>query len=210
MPCLLSPLPRRFACGRASLRASVCAPPPAAPAADGSPPWPVGIEKSGSGGPAVRTRKYFFAFVEFGEVDDEAAAEAAAHRRRGDQLELVGVLRIELEDGARAAAQALVQRLEEAEEPLARHVLALVGVAQPLHRRDRDGAVEDALAERHAAAHVAVHEVAADAAPLRDAQHVERDVEADPLVPRLLERLAAEPGAAADVEQQARAGPAAA
>lgn len=34
MPCRLSPLPRRFACGRASLRASVGAPPPAAPAAD--------------------------------------------------------------------------------------------------------------------------------------------------------------------------------
>ena len=47
-----------------------------------------------------------------------------------------------------------------------------------------------------------VADVALALAP--DLEHVARDVAADPHVPRLLERLAAEPGAAADVEQQAR------
>eukprot|EP00882_Tetradesmus_deserticola_P027968 GHRQ01031120.1.p1 GENE.GHRQ01031120.1~~GHRQ01031120.1.p1 ORF type:complete len:112 (+),score=16.29 GHRQ01031120.1:753-1088(+) len=59
-----------------------------------------------------------------------------------------------LQDCARPACQAPVQALKERLEPLARLVAAAVGVAQPLHRADADGAVEAALPQRHALAHV--------------------------------------------------------
>mmetsp|Transcript_43880 Transcript_43880/g.115999 ORF Transcript_43880/g.115999 Transcript_43880/m.115999 type:complete len:278 (+) Transcript_43880:99-932(+) len=137
------------------------------------------------------------------EVDDEAAAKAGAHRARGDQLKLLGILRVELERRACAAPQALVQRLEEAMQPHPWIVLVAVRIAEPLHGGDGDGAVEDSLPERHAQTHVLVHKIALYLAPLRHAEHVAADVHAHPSVPVLFECFATQPGAAAHVEQQA-------
>ena len=49
-----------------------------------------------------------------------------------------------------------------------------------------------------------MHQVALDLTLLRDIEHVAADVDADPLVSVLFERLATKPGAAPDVEDHAR------
>ena len=49
-----------------------------------------------------------------------------------------------------------------------------------------------------------MHQVALDLTLLRDIEHVAADVDADPLVTVLLERLATQPGAAPNVEDHAR------
>ena len=113
-------------------------------------------------------------------------------------------LRVELQRSAPPSAQAPVERLEEEEEPLAWVVPVAVGVAQPLDGRDGDGPVKDALSEGHPQPHVLVHQVALDPTLLRDVEHVAADVDADPLVPVLFERLATQPGAAPNVEDHAR------
>ena len=113
-------------------------------------------------------------------------------------------LRVELQRSAPPSAQAPVERLEEEEEPLAWVVPVAVGVAQPLDGRDGDGPVKDALSEGHPQPHVLVHQVALDPTLLRDVEHVAADVDADPLVAVLFERLATQPGAAPNVEDHAR------
>lgn len=60
-----------------------------------------------------RTRKYFCARG-VREVHHQAAAEAGAHGRVGQQRGLRGALRVHLQHRARAARQAAVQRLEKA------------------------------------------------------------------------------------------------
>ena len=113
-------------------------------------------------------------------------------------------LRVELQRSAPPSAQAPVERLEEEEEPLAWVVPVAVGVAQPLDGRDGDGPVKDALSEGHPQPHVLVHQVSLDPTLLRDVEHVAADVDADPLVAVLFERLATQPGAAPNVEDHAR------
>ena len=120
-------------------------------------------------------------------------AAAAVRRVAGWGAGLRGAaarLRVELQRSAPPSAQASVERLEEEEEPLAWVVPVAVGVAQPLNGRDGDGPVKDALSEGHPQPHVLVHQVALDPTLLRDVEHVAADVDADPLVPVLFERLA--------------------
>ena len=79
-----------------------------------------------------------------------------------------------------------------------------VRVAQPLHGRDRDRAVEGALPEGQPTAHVVMQQVAVDLSLSRGTKHVARDIAAHPLVALLLEHLAAQPGATAHVKEQRR------
>ena len=55
--------------------------------------------------------------------------------------------------------QTAVQRGEELVESLGRHVRLLVGVTEPLQRRDADGAVKGSGAERQALAEVVEQDV---------------------------------------------------
>jgi len=47
------------------------------------------------------------------EINDHAASEAGAHCARGDQLQLLGVLRVELENSTCAAAKSFVETLKK-------------------------------------------------------------------------------------------------
>ena len=85
-------------------------------------------------------------------VDHQTTGEAGLRGLQDDQLDLLVVLRIELEDRPRAARQARVKRREERSQTLHRVVRLLVGVAQPLQCRDAEGAVETARPERQALA----------------------------------------------------------
>lgn len=107
-----------------------------------------------------------------GEINDETAREAASHGAARDLLHLLGRLGVELQHGARAALEARVERREEAREALARRVLLLVRVAEPLDGRDADAAVEDSGAKRQPAAHVLQEHIATAVALGRNVQHV--------------------------------------
>eukprot|EP00303_Exanthemachrysis_gayraliae_P010957 CAMPEP_0206018882 /NCGR_PEP_ID=MMETSP1464-20131121/28054_1 /ASSEMBLY_ACC=CAM_ASM_001124 /TAXON_ID=119497 /ORGANISM="Exanthemachrysis gayraliae, Strain RCC1523" /LENGTH=297 /DNA_ID=CAMNT_0053392771 /DNA_START=97 /DNA_END=986 /DNA_ORIENTATION=+ len=155
-------------------------------------------------GPREQHQKVFLGAGGVGIVNNKPSAKPGAHRRGRDELELGGVLRVELQGRASPAAQAPVQGLEEAQEPLPRALVRALRVAQPLHCRHRDRSVEYAVPEREAVAHVAAQEAAAGAALHGGLEHGPGDVRAHPRVARLLEHLAAEAGAAAYVEQKAR------
>ena len=93
------------------------------------------------------------------EVDHDAAGEARALRGRRDERRLRVVLGVELERRAAAGAQAAVERGEEAVQPPRRRRRRVVVVAEPLQRRDAHRAVERAVAERQAQAHVVLEEL---------------------------------------------------
>lgn len=78
----------------------------------------------------------------------------------GVRFRVLGDLRVELEHSPRSAAETLIERLEEAMEAEARLLVLPVGVAEPLHGGDGDGAVEHALPEGHSQPHVLTAEEA--------------------------------------------------
>ena len=114
----------------------------------------------------------------------------------------MGVLRVELEHGPPAPAQAGVQRGEEGLEPLVRAVVRLVRVAQPLECADADGAVKGTRSEGEPVAQVAQQQVSLHLPLQGDAQHGAGDVHAHPHVAVLLDALPREAGAAAKVKDE--------
>lgn len=77
-----------------------------------------------------------FRFGRIWPIDYTTARETGAHRTRRNQLELRVALRVQLDDGARAASQTGVQRVEKVHESFAWRLSIVIGLTQPLHCRN--------------------------------------------------------------------------
>ena len=144
--------------------------------------------------------------LSLGIVLEQSRAEARPHGGTGDHAALHIVLRIELQHGLPAAPQRRIQPVEEPRQPAGGGDVRRLGVAQPLDGRHRHRGVEGSRAERDPLSHVRQQEVARRVAVQRDRQHAGGDVHPDPRVSVRADDLAAEPGAAADVEDQGGGG----
>ena len=128
---------------------------------------------------------------------------------------MLGLLGIELEDGAGASEHGAQRREELLYAPL-RVMLRISRVAQPLHRGYGDAAIEDAIAKGEPATEIVANHLWEAASPSAARviatsctsrgrhsrpQHVKRDICAEPCVAGLLERAARVARSAASVQE---------
>jgi len=132
----------------------------------------------------------------------QSGTKTRFHSRAGDHGPLLLVFGVKLQHALPTSPHGGVQAVEEPAQPALGADVGRLRVAQPLHGADADGSVEGAGSEGNPLAHVREEEVPSGVAVQRYGKHGCGYVHAYPSMAVIVEDLAREAGATADVEDE--------
>lgn len=173
--------------------------------------------------------------VPVGIIDDGAASETTLYGTTSNQLHLFWSLRIELQNSSRTWQRGKISyrapRFSTEYNVWKKHVrrllsiggkndiihgnlILLVGIAEPLDGGNADRAIEDALSEGHALAHITKHDVTRDTVLqmdsnsrgtylVGDVQHGGGNIAAYPVMSLLCDGVSTQTGATTNIEEKA-------